>query len=175
MVVSFSSELLQEGFSSLIYKWKSQIWNRVYRHAVHLEYIVSFSSELLQERGREELEESMQEENGKLFFCPGLTKTILNQIFRDGSNGDSGSRKDYELFNFNFFWTFVYYLKVFLNLMYVILIHLELSLNNLVSSLHHNYFHQISRDGDNSNNGSHEDNKLFKLNCNGTSNFILYR
>ena len=117
----------------------------------------------------------MQEENGKLFFCPGLTKTILNQIFRDGSNGDSGSRKDYELFNFNFFWNFVYYLKVFLNLMYVILIHLELSLNNLVSSLHHNYFHQISRDGDNSNNGSHEDNKLFKLNCNGTSNFILYR
>ena len=63
MVVSFSSELLQEGFSSLIYKWKSQIWNRVYRHAVHLEYIVSFSSELLQERGREELEESMLEEN----------------------------------------------------------------------------------------------------------------
>ena len=107
---------------------------------MHLEYIVSFSSELLQERGREELEESMQEENGKLFFCPGLTKTILNQIFRDGSNGDSGSRKDYELFNFNFFWSFVYYLKVFLNLMYVILIHLELSLDDFVSRLHHNYF-----------------------------------
>ena len=27
----------------------------------------------------------MQEENGKL-FCPGLTKTILNQIFRNGGN-----------------------------------------------------------------------------------------
>ena len=161
---------------------------------MHLEYIVSFSSELLQEREREAVE-SMQEENGKLFFCPGLTKTILNQIFRDGSNGDSGSRKDHELFNFNssessgskqstwspksmgstrfrdvwldlqgqisdprvslaplgsrrdhelfslnYFWTFVYYLKVFANLTYVILMHLELSLDNFVSWLHHNYF-----------------------------------
>ena len=52
---------------------------------MHLEYIVSFSSELLQEREREAEEKSMQEENGKL-FCPGLTKTILNQIFRNGGN-----------------------------------------------------------------------------------------
>ena len=106
---------------------------------MHLEYIVSFSSELLQERERE-AEESMQEENGKLFFCPGLTKTILNQIFRDGGNGDSGSRKDYELLNLNSFWTFIYYLKVFANLAYVILIHLELSLHTYVSWLHHKYF-----------------------------------
>jgi len=59
---------------------------------LHMSPIDARRSELLQERGRAELEESMQEENGKLFFCPGLTKTILNQIFRDGSNGDSGSQ-----------------------------------------------------------------------------------
>ena len=110
---------------------------------MHLEYIVSFSSELLQERERE-AEGSMQEENGKLFFCPGLTKTILNQIFRDGGNGDFGSRKDHELLNLNSFWTFIYdliyYLKVFANLTFVILMHLELSLNTFVSWLHHNYF-----------------------------------
>ena len=104
---------------------------------MHLEYIVSFSSELLQEGGRVE---SMQEENGKLFFCPGLTKTILNQIFRDGGNGDSGSRKDHELLNLNSFWTFIYYLKVFANLTWVILMHLELSLNTFLSWLYHNHF-----------------------------------
>ena len=49
---------------------------------------------VLQEEGGE----SMQEENGKL-FCPGLTKTILNQIFRDSGNGDSGSRNDHELYS----------------------------------------------------------------------------
>ena len=108
---------------------------------MHLEYIVSFSSELLQEGGRVE---SMQEENGKLFFCPGLTKTILNQIFRDGGNGDSGSRKDRELLNLNSFWTFIYYLKVFANLTWVILMHLELSLDNFLSWLYHNHFQSSS-------------------------------
>ena len=86
----------------------------------------------------------MQEENGKLFFCPGLTKTILNQIFHDGGNGDSGngdsgSRKDYELFNLNPLWTFIYYIKVFLNLTWVILMHLELSLDTFLSWLYHDY------------------------------------